>query len=58
MKRALIAIGILADLAAVVMLALGIVNHGMAAFHNVLFDITLAGLWVVSVAAWILGLRM
>lgn len=58
MKRALIAIGILADLAAAAMLILGLVNHGTAVFGNILFDVTLVGLWAVSAVALVLGLRM
>lgn len=58
MKRALIAIGILSDLAAAAMLILGFLNHGTAVFSNIVFDVTLVGLWAVSIVAWILGLRM
>jgi hypothetical protein len=57
-KRALIAIGILSDLAAAAMLILGLINNGTAIFSNILFDVTLVGLWAVSIAALILGLRM
>jgi len=57
-KRTLIAIGILADLTAAVMLILGLLNHGAAALSNILFDVTLVGLWVVSAVALILGIRM
>ena len=57
MKRPLLAIAIVADLAATGLLVFGVIRNGLAAFGSLTFDATLAVLWLVAGLALLLALR-
>jgi hypothetical protein len=57
MKRPLLAIAIIADLAATGLIIYGVIRNGLAAFGSVMFDAALAVLWLVAGLSLLLALR-